>query len=135
MLRIYYTSKPRPEDIPYIYIIEQGWYAYSAYRTEKWFQDFIARHQIELQESQPEKIEPDGTIKRFYFADRTISEHYFYSLDTLPSDAIKYTDLSNWSLVDCYYTNDAVYRPNPNAKNVYNPLSLEDHIAFNRINW
>ena len=135
MIHIYYTSKPRPEDIPYIYIIEQDCMAYSAYKTEKGFRDFIARHEIELKESQPEKIEADGTIKKFYYADRSISSSYFCSLDTLPEDAKKYTGLCNGSLVDCYYTKDHVYRPNPNAKNVYIPLSLDDHIAFQKINW
>ncbi len=135
MLTIYYTSKPRPEDMPYIYIIKQDFQSYRAYKTEKGFRDFLARHEIELEESQPEKIEPNGTIKRFFYTDRSISSSYFYSLDTIPADAKKYTDLCNWSLVDCYYTKDHIYRPNPNAKNVYIPLSLDDHIAFQNINW
>ena len=95
MLTIYYTSKPRPEDIPYIYIIQQDFQSYRAYKTEKGFRDFLARHEIELEESQPEKVEADGTIKRFFYTDRSISSSYFYSLDTIPADAKKYTDLCN----------------------------------------
>ena len=95
MLTIYYTSNPRPEDIPYIYIIEQDCQSYRAYRTEKGFRDFLVRHEIELEESQPEKVEADGTIKRFFYTERSISSSYFYSLNDIPTYAIKYTDLCN----------------------------------------
>lgn len=61
----------------------------------------------------------------------------FWSLDDLPEDAKPIKALSNGSIVTCYFTNDGetirIYRPNPNAKNVYRPLSIEDHIAHRRI--
>lgn len=44
--------------------------------------------------------------------------------------------LSNGSIVDCYYVNDGkdvkFYRCNPNAKKFYKPLSLEEHIAYQK---
>lgn len=68
-----------------------------------------------------------------YSMDRDIkNECYFYNRDELPDDAKPIKALSNGSIVDCYFINDGttihIYRPNPNAKNVYKPLSLADHI-------
>jgi hypothetical protein len=80
-------------------------------------------------------VMPNGAIRRSYIdKNKTIENKYFWALDELPSDAKQYTGLSNGSLVDCYYTEDCIYRPNPNAKEVYNPLPISEHIAFMRIN-
>ena len=61
----------------------------------------------------------------------------FWELDQLPEGAKPIKALSNGSIVTCYYTNDGenirFYRPNPNAKRVYSPLTIEDHIAHKRI--
>lgn len=44
--------------------------------------------------------------------------------------------LSNGSIVDCYFINDGkrvkFYRCNPNAKDFYKPMSLEEHIMYQR---
>ena len=60
-------------------------------------------------------------------------------MEEIPENAVKYTDLSNGSLVDCYYTskNDiyTLYRPNPNAKEVYKPMGLKQHIEYILINY
>ena len=44
--------------------------------------------------------------------------------------------LSNGSIVDCLFTNDGervkFYRCNPNAKKYYKPLSLKEHIKYQR---
>lgn len=50
--------------------------------------------------------------------------------------AKKFKCLSNGSIVDGYFTNDGdtikIYRCNPNAKDFYNPLPLEEHINYQR---
>lgn len=62
---------------------------------------------------------------------------YFWKLSDLPTDAKPIKALSNGSIVTCYFTNDGtkitIYRPNPNAKEVYKPLSLEEHLAHNKV--
>ena len=68
-----------------------------------------------------------------YSMDRNIIDGKgFWDISDLPSDAQPIKALSNGSIVDCYFTNDgetiSIYRPNPNAKNVYKPLSTIDHI-------
>ncbi len=61
---------------------------------------------------------------------------YFWKKEDLPPEAKPIKLLSNGLIVDGYYTNDgetiAFYRPNPNAKEIYKPLSVKDHIAFQR---
>lgn len=61
----------------------------------------------------------------------------FWKLDEIPKNAKKIKALSNGHIVDCYYTkiNNTItlYRPNPNAKEIYKPLSIEDHIAYKKI--
>ena len=67
-----------------------------------------------------------------------LEEHGFNKVEDLPRDAKAFTGLSNGNLVTCYLKNDGktlkIYRPNPNCKEVYKPLSIEDHISFCREN-
>lgn len=79
-----------------------------------------------------------GIWREYRISHRIDREHkYFWSLDELPEGAKPIKALSNGSIVTCYFTNDGetikFYRPNPNAHNVYHPLSIEDHIAHRRI--
>lgn len=61
----------------------------------------------------------------------------FWKLEDLPDGAKPIKALSNGSIVTCYFTNDGetirFYRPNPNAHDIYKPLSVEEHIAHQRI--
>lgn len=66
------------------------------------------------------------------------SNRKFWKLSDLPKNAKPIFALSNGSIVKCYYTNTKttvrIYRPNPNAKAIYKPLSLEKHIAHHKKN-
>lgn len=59
---------------------------------------------------------------------------YFWSKDELPSGCKPILGFSNGSLVTCYFTNDGetvtIFRPNPNATEVYHPLPLDEHITY-----
>ena len=61
----------------------------------------------------------------------------FWKLSDLPEGAKPFKALSNGSIVTCYFLNDGkeitIYRPNPNAKEVYQPLELKEHIAHRKI--
>lgn len=61
----------------------------------------------------------------------------FWKLEDLPEGAKPIKALSNGHIVTCYFTNDGetirFYRPNPNAHDIYKPLSVESHIAHQRI--
>src|SRR5699024_11779541 len=64
----------------------------------------------------------------------TIEENMFWKLEELPENAIKYKGLCNGSVVDCYYIHtengSKIYKPNPNAKEVYKPLQFDEHMEF-----
>lgn len=79
-----------------------------------------------------------GEWKTFRCSHRISNSLYgFWKLDDLPIGAKPIKALSNGSIVTCYFTNDGenilFYRPNPNAKGVYRPMALEDHLAHRRI--
>lgn len=61
----------------------------------------------------------------------------FWKLEDLSAGVRPIKALSNGNIVTCYFLNDGetitIYRPNPNAKDVYRPLSLEEHIAHQKI--
>lgn len=135
MLTIIYSENPDPVNHSwYKYIIRKNCQEFTAYNTEKWFQDFCNRHNITL-----EKIEEHIDIYKkktiIYKSNANIHEKYFTDINQLPPNAKKYTWLCNGSLVDCYYTADTIYRPNPNCKDIYIPLTIKEHIAFQNINW
>ncbi len=81
-----------------------------------------------------------GEYKRYRLS-HTINDRtgHFWKLSDIPAGAKPFKALSNGSIVDCYFLNDGetihIYRPNPNAKEVYKPLTLEEHINFVRNNY
>ena len=82
---------------------------------------------------EPILIDDTGNVK-YYRTYTHLKERYFWGLSELPEGAKKIKGYSNGSIVDCYYLNDGktlnIYRPNPNAKNVYNEMNLDGHIKF-----
>ncbi len=78
--------------------------------------------------------------ERFHDAECHKTEHgifkYFWSLDEVPANAKPIKLLSNGSIVDGFTRREGdvinVYRPNPNAKEVYKPLELDEHIKHQR---
>ncbi len=72
-----------------------------------------------------------------YSLDRKLADRLFWRLDELPAEAKPIKALSNGSIVTCYYYNDGetvtLYRPNPNAKEIYHPLTIEQHIKHQQV--
>ena len=58
---------------------------------------------------------------------------YFWNKEDLPAGARPIKALSNGSIVTCYFLNDGdtvtIYRPNPNAADVYDPMNISQHVA------
>lgn len=73
-----------------------------------------------------------GIYQEFDISHRFAEGNAFKSLDQLPDGAKPFKALSNGSIVTCYFVNDGeaitIYRPNPNAKAVYEPMNIWDHI-------
>ncbi len=65
------------------------------------------------------------------------TRNMFWKLEDLPQGAKPIKATANGSIVTCYFTNDGntitIHRPNPNAKEVYKPLPLDQHIAHKQI--
>jgi hypothetical protein len=87
-----------------------------------------------------EKPWPNGGTYREYSMSHKIDSRCgggFWKRDDVPAEAKPIKALSNGSIVTCYFTNDGdtirIYRPNPNAKEVYKPLTTKQHIAHCRI--
>lgn len=62
----------------------------------------------------------------------------FWKAEEIPAGCTPMKLLSNGSVVDGYFRTTEheveIYRPNPNSKEVYKPLTLEEHIAFQNKN-
>lgn len=79
-------------------------------------------------------------IYREYTVDRKFVDYSpggFTSMEDIPEDAKPIKALSNGSIVTCYFTNDGekitFYRPNGNYRNIYHPLTIEQHIQHQKI--
>lgn len=79
-----------------------------------------------------QKIDEQGNGFIFMNIDRYINESLFWDMSELPVNANSFIDYANGELVNCYYyqvpdTNITnIYRPNPNAKNVYKPYKYSE---------
>lgn len=104
--------------------------------------DFFARmlgFTYELVEERNWRNNTNNTYREYAISHKINSDYIggFWTLSDIPADAKPFKALSNGSIVTCYFVNDSkeitIYRPNPNAKEVYKPLELKDHIAHKRI--
>lgn len=122
-------------------IIHDSWEWYFAeFNNQEQLQAFLdfAGLEIKLEEEKPYS-KPECGIWRKYSVNRKLDDSHnggFWKLSDLPEGVKKIKGYSNGSIVDCYVLNDGetlhVYRPNPNAKEVYKPLSIEEHIKYKR---
>lgn len=102
--------------------------------------DFMAETLGFTYELRSERETVENGIVREYNIDRKIADPDgggFWTRSDLPADARPIKALSNGSIVTCYFTNDGetirMFRPNPNAKEVYKPLPIDQHIAHVKI--
>ena len=135
MISISIREKVKNSD--YKYIITKGACAYCAFHTEKGFNQFIKIANLKLEN--PRIVESEECGKVFtYIIDAEIIETSFWDSTDIPVGANKFKGLSNGSYVDCYYVHtdngSIIFRPNPNAKEVYKPLTLQEHLAYSRVN-
>lgn len=74
-----------------------------------------------------------------YKSNYKIIDSSFWDIQELPKRAKPIKALSNGSIVTCYYCKNyknntiTIYRPNPNSKEYYKPLELEEHIKHKQI--
>ena len=79
----------------------------------------------------------ESTYREYTLSHFFKEEPYFWKREDVPAEARPVKLLSNGSIVTGYVWNDGttihIYRPNPNAKEVYKPMTHEDHIAYQKV--
>lgn len=118
-------------------IVHRDWMWYFAeFPTDEAFKKWCEYCGVEISlEEEKEALNKEcGTWKRYSVNIGIDDSNSFWSLDEIPKGAKSITLLSNGRLVTGYILNDGnilhVYRPNPNAKDVYNPLPVDEDIAY-----
>lgn len=128
-------------------IIHDGWeWHMGSIQNKSQLNDFLNFFNIELKDIFQE-IEHRTTGKiTYYNLSKNIKTYSksFWSLEELKkvsngAELKKVKGLSNGSIVDCYAEikeNDVIiYRPNPNAKEVYKTMEHEEGINYRCNNW
>lgn len=137
---LFVTYTEKKGDCGYHYYVMSGAFNYTAFKTVKSFGDWIKRFNLKLKFIGRGLLrEDDSEFKEYAVcSEGNINECSFWSMEEIPNEAIKFIDLSNGNYVDCYYYNDGddsfVFRPNPNSKDVYKPLSLDEYLEFSKLN-
>lgn len=76
-------------------------------------------------------------VKKYAVRER-FHDRLFINVEELPSNAEPMKVLSNGSIVTGYVSRDGdvitVWRPNPNVKSIYDPMPLDEHIAYEKAN-
>ena len=121
------------------YIIHKGMFYFAEFNTIEQL-DFFANMLGFTYEFIEEEYSERFGMYRKYEMSHKIDDPYdggFWKKEELPKDIKPFKALSNGSIVTCYFTNDRetinIYRPNPNAKEVYKPLDIQEHIAHVKI--
>lgn len=122
-------------------IYEQGicpMFYIASFDSANQFELFLKRFNIKLRYDRTVTVEGKGTFK-YYETSKIIkdSKPHFWHKNDVPKNALPIKALSNGSIVDCYYELSdyevTFFRPNPNAKDIYKPLELSEHIAHQKI--
>ena len=99
----------------------------TAFRTKKEFESCLKNLNISLK-FQETKV-TDSNIIKIYTAEKIVTNRYFWKKEEVEG-LKKVIGLSNGYKVDCYIfynidgINVEIYRPNPNAEEVYNKHDL-----------
>jgi hypothetical protein len=119
----------------YRFTIQQGALSWTAFRTVNGFRRFLRLTGLEVDASRTEYRNNTATggskIVLMWCKPRQIEDdRYFWKLADVPADAEHFIGLCNGSYVDCYALREPektiIYRPNPNAKNVYRPYDYRE---------
>lgn len=127
-------------------VIHDGWqYRIGEVHDENQLKEVLEFLEVDLIFSHEFNHELGGNIK-YYNLSKNINDHTrgFRSVNELKEISKgkklkQFKGLSNASIVDCYIgigedTID-IYRPNPNDKDVYKPLPIDEHIKFTKTHW
>ena len=115
----------------YRYIIYSGscMYHFFSSNSEKAYKRIIKKLGFKTEKSREEEISDNFSMK---WLEGEITNISFTKKEQLPKKAKAIKALSNGSIVKCYYLRQGkellFFRPNPNCKEIYKPLSIKKHI-------
>jgi len=122
-------------------IIHNGFHYFAEMDTAEQLERFSKMLGFTYKLEEVSKSEQHGEYRRFSMS-HTIEDRCgggFWKLSDIPENAKPFKALSNGSIVDCFFLNNGetihIYRPNPNAKEVYKPLALKERIKFVKNNY
>lgn len=119
-------------------ILHKDWQWYlGEFPSVEAFNVFAVRLGIDCELCGTENRDEETGIVSYYKVSHKFAEgNSFWHLSELPADAEPIVGVCNGSLVVCYFTNDGetvtIYRPNPNAKEVYKPMNIDKQIAYSQ---
>ena len=99
-----------------------------AFRTKKEYESCLENLKIKLKFRETKVT--DSNVIKIYTAEKIVTNRYFWKKEEVEG-LKKVIGLSNGYKVDCYIfynidgINVEIYRPNPNAKEVYNEYDLD----------
>lgn len=115
------------------YAVSSGVYGYDGFKTDKEFSDWLTRMNLTT-------TQIDGSTDTdewgYFTIGGFIIERLFWDLSEIPIKADMFVGLSNGSEVHCFSLpvdgGTLVWRPNPNAKEVYRGFSIAEYAKFKR---
>jgi hypothetical protein len=131
-LTIYLDGKT--SECGYKYVLTRGAYAWTAYRTDAGFRNFLKVYGLKINTTTIERRDlrsiGHGRMITAFLKDKQVNDLHFWKLEEIPATAKQTIALCNGSYVNCYVDDhgDSVdfYRPNPNAKDVYVPYDYRE---------
>lgn len=126
------TVISKPDTYGYKFLIHAGANSWTAFRTVKGFKYFMSNYGLEIDRDTVQ------TFKDFegnpgihcQMKAHEVETCYFWNLEDIPEGSTPFIGMENGSYVNCYSNikngKSTIYKPNPNAKNVYIPY---DHRA------
>ena len=139
--KIYCTIVYHPPKNMHKFFITRNSYAWKAFKTVAGFKQFMEVYGLQIDPTK-NKIVKDfqgncvSLTTKFKFS--KFSEFDFSKISDIPNfkKCKKFLGLENGSYIDFYYkkfkNGNIIYIPNVNSKEVYIPLSTEEHIAYSR---
>ncbi len=135
-LSVIVLEKPQLNS-PYHYLVKDVYARnITAFRTREGFEHYLQQTGLSV----GDQVHESNTLERgkveVYHLQGEYQERCFWTPEEVPGGATPFRGLVNGAYVTCYYADvggvRTIFTPNPNAKNVYDPLPLERHIESSR---
>lgn len=136
MKRIYTDLHVAESEFPvgcgYHFCVYNTFSSVTAHRTKQGFENYLERTNLKPEFVREFNSTREGGHTKIYKLIGEYAEEGFWSLSEIPAGAKTFKGLSNGYYVDCFYADingiRTIFRPNPNAKEVYKPIELKKHL-------